>query len=164
MTAAHDITDPELGTITCRVTGAEADPRDVDALAEFVAQLDEDMGAMRATRALAVQALVALTDEAGDMRKTRHLVGAEHTVRLTMPSGVDYDRGLLRHAWQSAPKVWRDRLLRVGSVEVQAREWKKWRDAASSDPEFVAVRNAIKAAERETTRGPSVRVERRDTK
>lgn len=164
MTAAHDITNHEIGTITCRVTGAEADPRDVDELAELVAQLKEDKASIEATIALAVQALVALTAEAGDTRKTRHLAGAEHTVRLTMPSGIDYDRGMLRHAWQSAPKAWRDRLLRVGSVEVQAREWKKWRDAASSDPEFVAVRDAIKAAERETTRAPSVKVERRDAK
>ena len=144
--------------IECEITGAAAKTDDVDQLARMIEGLNDSIASMREAKAQAVRALVELTEAAGDTRQTRHLAGASAEVKLTMPKAVEYDSGVLRDIYKRTPEVWRDRLLRVERVALNAREWKKWKDAATSDPVLAEAQRAIISAERPSARQPTVSV------
>lgn len=138
------------------VTGECVDASDLDAVAALVLRLDDEMRAMRAMRQIAEDILI---DRASGTGRTQRWYGQRYEAKVEHPAPEAFDGAALRDLYQSgraAGGVYG--LLRVATVQVNLREYRKVRDAEIDHGGLRELRDGIRAAERPPGTRPRVTI------
>ena len=99
---------------------------------------------------------MALAKLAEGEAKTRRVRGKRRRAKLEFP-GSSWNQSILKEAWNSYPSL-RDQALRIGTVDVRAREFAKIRNE-SGPADFEQFKGMILSAEKPSTAPPTVTIE-----
>lgn len=144
--------DPTI--IVCPETGESIAEDDIDGLINLVVRMKRIKANVEEADFRARQALAKLAPDA--TTKTRRVQGRHAVAVLEFPS-TSFNQSLLKEIWNSYPGL-RDQVLRLESIGVKRSEWKKLQ-ATTGHPDLEQVKKMLAAAEFETHRPPSVKVE-----
>lgn len=139
--------------LICPITGEVVDKDDVDALISTYERSKRINDRCYAVM-LEIRLLLAAKTE-GDA-KTRRVRGKTRAAKVEFPSD-SWDQSLLKEAFHSFPQH-RDSCLKIDSVGVQLREYKKLVNT-SGTPDFNTFRDMVTKANRGQTGTPTVTVE-----
>jgi hypothetical protein len=139
--------------IICPLTGEIVDTSDPDQLIDCFERLKEADAQIFDAKRRVQFALAALTE--GDA-KTRRVRGRRRRAKIEMPDN-GWSQSILKEAYHAYPQF-RDELLRIDSVGVKAREFKKAVNETGPD-DWSTFRNMIASAEQPATATPRVTVE-----
>lgn len=139
--------------LICPVTGEVVDETDADALIDCLDRIQKRAREIYAAKELVVLALACMTE--GDA-KTRRVEGRRRKAKITMPSD-SWDQSILKEVWNAYPDH-RDRFLRLGTVAVNLREWKKLQNT-TAPKDVDQIKKMLDRANRGATGNPSVRIE-----
>lgn len=89
--------------------------------------------------------------------KTRRVRGKRRVAKVVTPDN-SWDQSILREAWNSYPHL-RDEMLKIGTLNVKAREYKKAVNTSGPD-DFNQFVGMLKDAERPATGLPTVTIEK----
>lgn len=140
--------------IVCPETGESIAEDDIDGLINLVVRMKRIKANVEEADFRARQALAKLAPEA--TTKTRRVQGRHAVAVLEFPSTA-FNQSMLKEIWNSYPNL-RDQVLRLESIGVKRTEWKKLQ-ATTGHPDLEQVKKMLAAAEFETHRPPSVKVE-----
>ena len=99
---------------------------------------------------------MALAKLAEGEAKTRRVRGKRRRAKLEFP-GSRWNQSILKEAWNSYPSL-RDQALRIGTVDVRAREFAKIRNE-SGPADFEQFKGMILSAEQPSASPPTVTIE-----
>jgi hypothetical protein len=105
---------------------------------------------------IAIRTKLAAMTEGQSEAKTRRVQGRRHKVKVEMPS-PGWDQSILKEAWNSYPAL-RDQVLKIDTVGVKAREWKKLAETAGA-PDLETFRDMVKSAIKPPSGVPTITVE-----
>lgn len=131
------------------------DNSDPDSLIEAYAAYKEASDLIYSNLVNIRMRLAAMT-EGQSTAKTRRIQGKRRRAKLEMPSD-GWDQSILKEAWNSFPQL-RDQCLKIDTVGVKAREWKKLAETSGA-PEVETFRNIIASAVKPPTGAPTVTIE-----
>jgi len=106
---------------------------------------------------IAIRTKLAAMTEGQSEAKTRRVQGRRHKVKVEMPS-PGWDQSILKEAWNSYPAL-RDQVLKIDTVGVKAREWKKLAETAGA-PDVETFRDMLKSAIKPPSGVPTITVEK----
>ena len=89
--------------------------------------------------------------------KTRRVQGKTLRAKIEMPD-ENWDQTILKEAWQSYEKF-RESYLKIGTINVQKREFNKLTEMSTDDPAFGQFKSMLEAAVRPATGAPRVTLE-----
>jgi hypothetical protein len=142
-----------LPEIECPLTGELVSVRDVDSLIDLYERCKIAGDRLYAVRQAAQRALHDLCE--GDA-KTRRVRGRRRQAKVETPSD-GWDQSILKEAWNSFPAL-RDEVLKIDSIGVKLREFKKLVNTAGDDA-FTTFRDMVSSANRGPSGTPAVTVE-----
>jgi hypothetical protein len=140
--------------IVCPLTGEVIAPDDIDGL---IAMLDrvKSIGDRLYAVQMRLRNLLASKTE-GDA-VTRRIRGKKRLAKVTMPD-VSFEQSILKELWNSHPQLAQE-YMKIGTIDVRMREYKKLVDTASEEANFTFFRNALTRACRGRIGTPRVDVE-----
>lgn len=136
-------------------TGEVVDARDADALIALYERIDREYRERQGLRRLIAMAIARQTEE-GESR-TRRLRGATRLAKVEFP-GDSWNQSILKEAWNAYPAL-RDEFLRIDSVAVKLREFKKLL-GTTAPPDVETFKKMVAAANVGPTGTPSITVEK----
>lgn len=147
--------DTDPGFILNPITEAIVDDTNIDAMIDAYEEMKLFGDRLYAAQIAIRNKLADLTKGQTDA-KTRRVQGTRRRVMIEMPS-AGWDQSILKEAWNSFPDL-RDQCLKIDTVGVKAREWKKLENTAGA-PHLETFREMVKAAIRPPTGTPTVKIE-----
>lgn len=145
-----------LNEIMCPITAELIAPTDVDGLIDMLERikaLDQDL---QLARVQAIRALASMTE---GTTKTRRVAGKVRVAKVEMPD-TTWNQSKLKEAWNSYPEFAKQ-YLRIGSIEVQKREWKKFAGTSVvGNPPLEQFQTMVAEAEMPATANPRVTIEK----
>lgn len=102
------------------------------------------------------QIAIALAAKTTGQAKTRRVEGEKRRAKIEFPDD-SWDQSVLRTAWEQYPEL-RERCLKIVTISVQLREYKKLKETTGTDP-VNQFRDAVVSANRGPTGTPRVTVE-----
>lgn len=142
------------GVLLNPLTGSMVNTNDIDSLILGCLDAKQQLADLRSFEDTLRRKIGSLTT--GDA-KTRRVRGKTLQAKVEMPD-EGWDQTILKEAWQSYPQL-RDEFLKIGTVNVQKREFKKMLEMTSDDPAFKQFSHMLKASVREATGAPTVSLE-----
>lgn len=136
-------------------TGEIVNLTDPDELIDAYERIDRHADKLDAAAFVIRQSLAKLTD-GQTTAKTRRVQGRRRKAKLEMPD-QNWEQSILKECWNSYPSL-RDQCLRIGKIDVKAREWAKLAETAGS-PDVETFRDMVRSAMRPATALPTVKVE-----
>jgi len=140
-------------TIDDPTTGELVPVDDVDALLECYGRVKAMNDRCYAVQLAIRNKLWAMTE--GD-NKTRRIVGRRHKAKLTQADD-GWDNSILLEAFNAYPNL-RDQCLKIGTIKVMAREFKKLVNT-SGPADFEQFRNMVSKAHRGPSGTPALSLE-----
>lgn len=140
--------------IECPLTGEIVEPDDVDTLIDTYERLKLKNDQIYAVMLKIRLALAAQTE--GDA-VTRRVVGKRRRAKVTM-SDEQFDQSVLKELWNSHEELARQ-YMKIASLSVAMREYRKLANTSSNQPDFVFFRDAMTRANRGRTGTPTIAVE-----
>lgn len=147
--------DTDPGFLINPVTEAIIDHTNIDAMIDAYEEMKAFGDRLYAAQIAIRNKLADLTKGQTDA-KTRRVQGMRRRVMIEMPS-AGWDQSILKEAWNAYPDL-RDQCLKIDTVGVKAREWKKLENTAGA-PHLEAFRNMVKAAIKPPSGTPTVKIE-----
>jgi hypothetical protein len=145
---------PPTPEIISPIDGRCADPADADELIDLLESLNEIDSKVYATKIAIREALAKLTE--GDA-KTRRVQGQRRKAVVEMP-GEKFEQSILKSLWESHPKF-AHQYLRIGTIDVQVREYRKIINTSSTEADFTYFRDTLTGANRGQVGTPTVKIE-----
>lgn len=159
LTSASVIDDPlpdaDPGFLINPLTEAIIPPDDVDQMIDAYQEMKAFGDRLYAAQ-IAIRTKLADITKGQTEAKTRRVQGRRRKAKIEMPS-PGWDQSILKEAWNSFPQL-RDQCLKIDTVGVKAREWKKLAETAGV-PEVETFRDMIKAAVKPPTGAPTITIE-----
>ena len=134
-------------------TGEIIPTDDVDSLIDM---LEEIKKADEANYAAKIQIIRTLAAKAPNEKRTERVVGSRRAVKVEHPP-KSWDGSKLKEAYHSFPQF-RDKYLRIASIEPQLREVEKLRGTAGP-ADLETFKAIVLSAERESTSNPRISIE-----
>lgn len=147
--------DADPGFLLNPLTEAIIPPDDVDQMIDAYQEMKAFGDRLYAAQIAIRQKLADITKGQTEA-KTRRVQGRRRKAKIEMPS-PGWDQSILKEAWNAYPQL-RDQVLKIDTVGVKAREWKKLAETAGA-PEVEMFRNMIKAAVKPPTGAPTITIE-----
>lgn len=147
--------DPETGEgyLIDPTTGEVVDLDNADELIDCLERVEKHDQRIYACKQ---QIRLSLGRLAEGETKTRRVRGKRRRAKLEFP-GNRWNQSILKEAWNSYPGL-RDQALRIGTVDVRAREFAKMRNE-SGPADFEQFKGMILSAEQPGTSPPTVTIE-----
>lgn len=140
------------------ITGEVIDTDDTDALIDCFERLKNRIAELYNTHNLVLDRFKKRIGPLQDQDKRTHrILGKTRVAKLEFPPDT-WNGSILKEAWNSFPKH-RDQLLRIDSIGVKAREFKKFQEA-KGEKDWETFRDMIARAKRPGTRNPKVTIEK----
>jgi hypothetical protein len=134
-------------------TGEVVSATDADALIDAFEQVKLMHEELSEAKRNIAHAIAKLTE--GE-KKTRRVRGKRRRAKVEMP-GTDFDQSVLKEAWHAFPER-RDEVLKVATITVKLREWKKVKGETGPD-DFETFKRMIAMSERPSRATPSITIE-----
>lgn len=139
--------------IECPFTGELIDEDDVDGLAGLFLRVKDEESRLRSLKRQVTERLA----ERGDLSlRTSRVRGDVYRVKIEQPKPA-YEQPVLRKLWDNYPHYARQ-YLRIGKIEVQAREFKKLENELGPEA-FMEFREQLLSAYRGLVGTPRITVE-----
>jgi hypothetical protein len=142
----NEITDP--------MTGEIFDVRDIDSLISLYERRKVVNDQIYSVLVRIRLALANLTE--GDA-VTRRVRGKKRSAKIKMPD-VSFEQAVLKELWNSHQKLALE-YLKIETVGVRMKEYKKLVGTSSTEPDFIFFRDALTRAERGRVGTPSLTIE-----
>ncbi len=136
------------------ITGEIVDETSIDDLIDCYEYIDRKDKQLYAVKQRIKQLLLARTE--GDAT-TRRVAGQRRKAKVTL-SAETFDQAVLKTLWARFPEL-AAQFMRIESLAVQLREFKKLVNTSSDQANFIAFRDALTAAHRGRTGSPSISIE-----
>jgi hypothetical protein len=147
--------DTDPGFLLNPLTEAIIPPDDVDQMIDAYQEMKAFGDRLYAAQ-IAIRTKLAAITEGQTEAKTRRVQGRRRKAKIEMPS-PGWDQSILKEAWNAYPQL-RDQCLKIDTVGVKAREWKKLAETAGV-PEVETFRDMIKAAVKPPKGVPTIEIE-----
>jgi hypothetical protein len=153
--ADDPLPDSDPGFLLNPLTEAIIPPDDVDQMIDAYQEM-KCFGDRLYAAQIAIRTKLADITKGQTEAKTRRVQGRRRKAKIEMPS-PGWDQSILKEAWNAYPQL-RDQCLKIDTVGVKAREWKKLAETAGV-PEVETFRDMIKAAVKPPTGAPTITIE-----
>lgn len=140
--------------IVCPISGEVIDLADIDSMIDAIDRLKPAADKIYAVLQSLRISLAGLTE--GDA-VTRRIRGKRRSAKVEMPD-VSFEQSVLKELWNSHPKLAQE-YMRISTLAVQMKEYKKLIDTASSEADFTFFRDAMTSACRGRVGTPAVKPE-----
>jgi hypothetical protein len=139
--------------IECPFTGEVIDEDDIDALAELFLRVKDEESKLRTLKRRVSE---RLAERADPLLRTSRVRGEKYRVKIEQPK-TSYEQRTLKKLWDGYPSYARQ-YLRIGKIDVQAREFLKLQNEAGPDV-FMEFREQLMGAYRGAVGTPRITVE-----
>lgn len=136
------------------LTGALVDTDDIDSLIRACDDAKRQLDDLRCFEDMLRR---TIGERATGTTKTRRIRGKQLVAKVEMPDDT-WDNSILKEAWNSYPDL-RDEFLKISTVGVKLREFKKMVGTTSDDAKFETLKKMISSAKKPATAAPKVTIE-----